>query len=352
MKIQTKVCIFIITKVNSEIERAKMTKANQNNDNDHDKTGFYLLAGWVITTLIWWSFAFAPITSESPDWLKRAQYVCFGSLPGGLPNSGGWLLLIGGPLLLFLALIIGFFDELKTGLSFIKRSQFGKIMFATLFVFTLWQGVVITKKIKTTLAANTISFENLDLSALPDNYPKISTPLPGFTHISHIGHKISSKDALGKMGFITFVFSHCATVCPTLTKNIINVLTKLPTDNTYAWFITLDPWRDTPSLISQQADLWHLPKNAYLLSDKPEAIQKTLDLFNVPRSRNEKTGEVTHPGLVYLVNQKGELTYMFNNPSHEWLLQAAKKILENPNITESNLNLIKHQIANDSRKTR
>jgi protein SCO1/2 len=304
--------------------------------NSHSKVGFILLTSWIITTLLWWSFAFAPITSEVPEWLKRAQSVCFGSLPGGLPNSGGWLLLIGGPLMLLLALIIGYYDELKKAIEYISFSPFAKGLYAFFFIFTLWQTAIITKKIKTNIATQSTSFENTDTSMLPENYPMLSTPLPRFAHISHLGKKVSSDDAKGKIGFITFVYSHCATVCPTLTRSIINVMSKLPTEKTYAWFITLDPWRDTPSMISQQANIWHLPINAYLLSDKPEAIQKTLDQLNVPRSRNEKTGEITHPGLVYLVNQKGEITYMFNNPSQEWLLQAAKKILDNPNITENN----------------
>jgi protein SCO1/2 len=320
-----------------------------NSGTKRDKTGFYLLTGWIITTLIWWGFAFAPISSEVPEWFKRAQYVCFGSLPGGLPNSGGWLLLIGGPLMLLFALLIGFYDEMKKAVEYISYSQFAKLLYACFFIFTLWQSINIGKKINTNLATNNISFENIDPSVFPENYPQVSTPLPAFTHISHLGNKISPVDTLGKVGIITFVFSHCATVCPTLTKTILNVMAKLPTEKTYAWFITLDPWRDTPSMISQQASLWHLPANAFLLSDKPEAIQKTLDQLNVPRSRNEQTGEVTHPGVVYVVNQKGEITYMFNNPSQEWLLTATKKILDNPNITEIEKNAAKKLYSDNTK---
>jgi protein SCO1/2 len=300
-----------------------------------EKIGYYLLSGWVFTTLIWWTFAFAPIRSETPEWLKRAQYVCFGSLPGGLPNSGGWLLLIGGPLMLMLALRIGFFDELKGAIRYISQTRSAKILYSVLIVFTLGQSINIGKKIKTSLEVNAISFENIDQSIFPDNYTKSSTPLPEFSHISHLGKPVTSKDSLGKVGIVTFVFSHCATVCPTLTRTILNVMGKLPAEKTYAWFFTLDPWRDTPNLISQQASIWKLPSNAYLISDKPMAIQKTLDALKVPRSRNEKTGEVTHPGLVYVINQKGQIAYMFNNPSPEWLLQAVQKILANDNITEN-----------------
>lgn len=300
-----------------------------------EKIGYFLLSGWIVTTLIWWSFAFAPISSETPEWFRQAQYVCFGSVPGGLPNSGGWLLLIGSPLMLFLALQIGFFDEIRGAFKYISISKSAKLLYAFFFIFTLGQTFNITKKIKTALTANSISFENIDPSEFPDNYPKINNPLPEFTHISHLATSISNKDSLGKVGIITFVFSHCATVCPTLTRTIINVMGKLPAEKTYAWFFTLDPWRDTPNLISQQASIWNLPINAYLISDRPYSIQKTLDTLKVPRSRNEKTGEVTHPGLVYVINQKGQIEYMFNNPSPEWLLQAVQRILANDNITET-----------------
>jgi hypothetical protein len=147
-----------------DLENKIDKRQDENTIEISEKTGFYLLTGWIITTLIWWSFAFAPITSEAPDWLKRAQYVCFGSLPGGLPNSGGWLLLIGGPLMLLLSLLVGFYDELKKGLNYISHSQFAKIFYASLIVFTLWQTLIITKKIKNVLEANTVSFENIDSS--------------------------------------------------------------------------------------------------------------------------------------------------------------------------------------------
>jgi hypothetical protein len=54
-------------------------------------------AGWLAVTATWWALAFAPL--PVPDaWLAAARAVCFGTLPNGLPDTWGWMLLVLGPL--------------------------------------------------------------------------------------------------------------------------------------------------------------------------------------------------------------------------------------------------------------
>ena len=90
--------------------------------------------------------------------------------------------------------------------------------------------------------------------------------------------------------------------------------------------ITLDPWRDTPSRLKAATKMWEAPSNFSFLSGSVEDVTQILKQLNVPNQRNLKTGFISHPALVYLLNEKGEIAYSFNNPSTLWLKEALDRI--------------------------
>ena len=56
------------------------------------------LVAIIAITAAWWALALWPVGASEPEWLLRTRAACFGSAPGGLPDAGGWVLLIGEPL--------------------------------------------------------------------------------------------------------------------------------------------------------------------------------------------------------------------------------------------------------------
>src|SRR5688500_19433216 len=55
------------------------------------------LAAILVITAAWWALALWPAAAE-PEWLARTRAACFGSERGGLPDAGGWVLLVGEPI--------------------------------------------------------------------------------------------------------------------------------------------------------------------------------------------------------------------------------------------------------------
>src|SRR6187431_2806689 len=51
---------------------------------------------WFAITAGWWALAFAPLPAAEA-WLAAARAVCFGTLPNGLPEPWGWMLLVLAP---------------------------------------------------------------------------------------------------------------------------------------------------------------------------------------------------------------------------------------------------------------
>jgi cytochrome oxidase Cu insertion factor (SCO1/SenC/PrrC family) len=56
-----------------------------------------------------------------------------------------------------------------------------------------------------------------------------------------------------------------------------------------------------------------------------EEVNKVLDAYNVARTRDEKTGDVVHPSLVYVINSDGRLHYALNSPPVSQVLAASRQ---------------------------
>ena len=69
-----------------------------------------------------------------------------------------------------------------------------------------------------------------------------------------------------------------------------------------------------------------MPAGVRVLSGEVDAVTAALDGFNVPWQRNEANGDVVHPALVYVIDAEGRIAYGFNNPSVDWLVEAATRL--------------------------
>jgi hypothetical protein len=54
---------------------------------------------------------------------------------------------------------------------------------------------------------------------------------------------------------------------------------------------------------------WGLPADAFVLSGEVSAVETTLDRWTVPRTRDPRTGALTHPNLVYVMDRTGRIAY-------------------------------------------
>lgn len=115
-------------------------------------------------------------------------------------------------------------------------------------------------------------------------------------------------------------------MCPTILRTLKQASAALDDTATVYPTVTLDPWRDTPAALAGFASAWKLGTNSHLLTGTVDEVAAVLDAYNVPRNRDEKNGDITHPALVYLIGPKGEIIYTFNAAPAEWLITAARNI--------------------------
>lgn len=267
------------------------------------------LIGLLAITTAWWALALWPV-ADAPVWLERTRYVCFGVAESGLPDAGGWIGLIGAPLGMLAILLAGWWRGVRRLMSRARKSA---VLAATLGV--LATGVVLLAagrmlRVRQARAASVGAGAMLVEPAAA--YPRLDTPAPPLALVAHDGVTRTLADQHGRVVLVTFAFAHCQTVCPTIVRDVLEAQALLGSESiaTAVLIVTLDPWRDTPSRLPHIAASWSLPdQDAWLLGGAVADVEAALDAWEIPRRRDLRTGDVTHPGLVYIVDADGRIAF-------------------------------------------
>jgi cytochrome oxidase Cu insertion factor (SCO1/SenC/PrrC family) len=263
-------------------------------------------------TASWWSLALWPVGPTTPTWFLRTRAVCFGTTLNDLPNAGGWLLLVGQPLGMLVVLTAVWGAELRAGFALATRRVFGQVVVG-----------VAAAAIVTGLAAAVLRVTGRDAQAfspgtdrdLAAALTRVNDEAPAFALVDQHGQSISLEALRGQPVLVTFAYAHCETVCPLLVNDVLTAQRRLTDRAPRVIVVTLDPWRDTPSRLDSIARNWNMGAEAHLLSGEPPAVERVLNAWRVPRVRNEKTGDLSHPGVVYVIGLDGRIAYVVQGNS-------------------------------------
>jgi protein SCO1/2 len=282
---------------------------------------------WLGATLLWWGFAFLPLPTTPPEWLTAAREACFGSAESGLPAFYGWMLLVLAPASFLVGILILWGSELPDSVRSVARSPLGACVFALVAAAIVVEGAWVSAKVRAAVAVASWNPAAQDdtTTALPVAYPRQAVAAPDFTLVDQDGEQVSLGRFKGKPVVLTFVFAHCQTMCPLLVQSIKQAVPGAPPSEVL--LITLDPWRDRPSVLAGIARQWDVPKNFHVLSSARVAdVLRVVNTYQVPFERNEKNGDITHPGLLFLVDAQGRLAYTFNNPPPAWIRDGLDRL--------------------------
>ena len=263
------------------------------------------VVAWFAITAAWWLLALWPV-ANAPAWLERTRYVCFGVNETGLPDGGGWIGLIAGPLGMLSILVAGWSRAFRSALH--KRS--GVLAFSPLLLGVLMLAGGAAWRVADARAPEPIAASNSTLP--PETYPRLDQPMPPLDLITQTGETLSLDGLAGRPLLVTFAYAHCATVCPVIVKQTLDAQRMLAgtPQHPAVLIVTLDPWRDTPARLPALAQSWALPAgHAWVLSGEVEKVEQVLTAWNIPRTRNESTGEVTHPSLVYVIDTNRRIAF-------------------------------------------
>ena len=256
----------------------------------------------VAVTASWWALALWPVPGEVPRWLAVTRAACFGSTPNGLPAPAGWMLLIGQPPAMLIALMLIAGEALPGGFRWLASRRPGRVTIAAAGALVL-----------VGLAAAGVRVARAGIPESPASvagtWEEVRQPAPALGLVDQRGNTLTADQLRGRPVLMTFAFSHCATICPTIVREV-KLARELAMERGAALVVvTLDPWRDTPSRLAAIAARWGLEGDAYLLGGPVGQVEFVLDAWQVPRARDLRTGDLTHVTPVYLLTADGQIAY-------------------------------------------
>lgn len=280
---------------------------------------------WLLSTLLWWAFAFTPLPSEPPAWLSAARHACFGLADNGLPAPHGWMLLVLGPTSFLLGIVALWGAELPASLARAVRGRAGRSVVAVLVLAVAFEGAWVLRKVAAARAVGAWARAIHDEAALPADYPRRTAPAPDFSLVDQHGGALSLGRLKGRPVVLTFVFAHCRTLCPLVVETLKQA--SRDAEPTPVLLVTLDPWRDTPSALPGIASQWAVPGAFHVLSSRRvDEVLRVVESYGVTFTRDERTGDVVHPGLVFLIDADGRLAYTFSNPPPAWVREGLRRL--------------------------
>lgn len=269
-----------------------------------------LLVALALITVAWWALALWPVPGGEPEWLTRTRVICFGVQRTGLPDTAGWVGLIGQPLGMAAVLLFGWGKPLARASRRLRAHPLGRHLRAA-FVLGIAVGL------------GAAGFRVASAMPGPDlaapgqrpgqTHPRLDQPAPDLSLIDQRGVEVDLAELRGRPALVTFAYAHCADICPVLVRDVLDAQSRLqhlpPARRPRVLVVTLDPWRDTPARLPHIARSWGMEADTHLLGGEVTAVTAALDAWSVPYRRDESTGEVAHPRLVYVVNAEGRIAY-------------------------------------------
>jgi protein SCO1/2 len=154
------------------------------------------------------------------------------------------------------------------------------------------------------------------LLACGDGRPQFrSTDLTGADYgkslalTDHQGKPRTLADFSGKAAVITFGFTHCPDICPTILADLAGAMKSLGPDaeRVQVLFITVDPERDTREVLAKYVTVFD-PRFLGLSGDA-EATARTAKEFKVfyEKRKSGDTYTVDHSAQSYVIDPQGRL---------------------------------------------
>jgi protein SCO1/2 len=133
----------------------------------------------------------------------------------------------------------------------------------------------------------------------------------GFELTDHHGKRRTLADFRGKVVAVFFGFTHCPDMCPTTMAMLAEAVRKLESEAgiVQVLFVTVDPKRDTPEVLSQYVPAFH-PAFLGLYADEGTTARtaKEFKVYFKAQAPNEHGAySVDHSGQVFIFDKSGRL---------------------------------------------
>jgi cytochrome oxidase Cu insertion factor (SCO1/SenC/PrrC family) len=267
------------------------------------------LIAWLAITIGWWALALWPLPGESPEWLTRARVACFNTTETGLPDASGWLLLIGQPIGMLGVLAVAWPRSLQSTLTGLRRRPVGRVALVSSGLIVVVGLLAAGVRVADARASSVVRIQ--PDARHPEGQPRMESMPAALDLVDQHGRRVGLADFGGRPVLLTFAFGHCETVCPVVVRNANAARASVAEDaRPVLLVVTLDPWRDTPARLEHLATTWELGTDGFALGGTVAEVNATLDGWEIQRSRDERTGDIIHAPVVYVLDRDGRIAFV------------------------------------------
>ncbi len=155
---------------------------------------------------------------------------------------------------------------------------------------------------------------------------KLVLSVPEFTLTNQQRDEISLSDLSGKVWVADFIFTHCPTICPIMTKEMATLQSEFNSPDVNFISFTVDPERDTTEVLANYAKqygahekTWH-----FLTGEKDQIYQLANNGFKLAAAQHE--GVFPHSRKFVLVSPDGEIYGYYDSYSQAAMKKLRKDI--------------------------
>jgi len=175
--------------------------------------------------------------------------------------------------------------------------------------------------------------------------------VPSFQFINQDSVLISDKDYIGKVYLVEFFFTSCPSICPIMTKNLVELQNHFEYDEDFGIAsFAITPHYDTPKVLKTYAEKygvkdmdWHL-----MTGDKDAIYDLANGGFNIfAAEMPDSPGGFEHSGLFALVDRQGYLRSRldkFGNPIVYYRGAITEEMGENSQGEKEEISILKEDI--------
>ena len=271
-------------------------------DDGRPGAAFAGLVAILVITASWWALALVPVGRVGPDWLERTRAACFGAAPGGLPDAGGWILLLGEPLGMVAVLLALWGGSVRRQVRWIASHHTWRIVGSVAAVVAIAGAASLGVHVARVWASerNVVVGDGAVVQ-------RLNVDVPRAVLVDQRGAATSLGDLRGQAYLLTFAFGHCSSVCPAVVAGLREARVAASRPNVPLVVITLDPWRDTPDRLGMMSQHWGLAPQDRVLSGDTAEVEHVLDVLGIGRKRDEATGDIVHGTTTMIVNERGSI---------------------------------------------
>ena len=281
------------------------------------------LVAIAVITAAWWVLALWPAGAATPEWLARTRAACFGVGPRGLPDAGGWILLVGEPTGMVGLLVALWGRSLRADLNTMRTHRAQRLVGSAFAAVVIVTGVTLGVRVTRAYPLGRVS------RAGPGVLTRLGVRAPAIALTDQQGRRVTFADFRDRGALVTFAYGHCTTVCPTAVRDVQAARQRVASPDLPLLVITLDPWRDTPDRLPTLAAHWDLDSADRILSGEVADVSAALDALGIGRQRDTTTGDIVHGETVMLLDVHGKIAWRVDGGGGVWrlddLLRARKR---------------------------